>query len=386
MAAPSSALFQMANRRRDNRWLAFSDPVQVHQSRNPAAVPALLEQVEQQVEDEGLYALGFLTYEAAGGFNPALRTRLPRPPRPPGNLPVAYFGLYRRLRCCRIEPVPLAIRYDPASWRTRLERGAYDRALDRIREYLLDGHSYQVNYTFRLESTWSGDPWSHFVRLWQHQPHGYAAYLAADDFVIGSVSPELFFRRRADKLTCRPMKGSAGRSLSVDQDRRQAEALRRSEKNRAENAMIVDMIRNDLGRIARAGTVRAESLYDLESHPTIHQMTSTVTARTEADLAGVFGALFPCASITGAPKVRTMEIIHELEPDPRGVYTGCIGYLAPRRRACFNVAIRTVTWDRLTHTAAYGVGGGITVDSDTDGEYQECLWKAEVLHRSLADG
>jgi para-aminobenzoate synthetase/4-amino-4-deoxychorismate lyase len=197
--------------------------------------------------------------------------------------------------------------------------------------------------------------------------------------VICSASPELFYRREGDTVTARPMKGTAARGLTTTADRAQAEWLHQSEKNRAENVMIVDMIRNDLGRVATTGSVRVPELFAIERYPTLLQMTSTVTAETGAGLAELMAAVFPCASITGAPKVWTMRLLRTLEPEPRGVYTGAIGFLCPDGRSQFNVAIRTVVLDRRTETAAYGVGSGIVWDSEPAAEYAECLLKARVL-------
>jgi para-aminobenzoate synthetase/4-amino-4-deoxychorismate lyase len=198
-------------------------------------------------------------------------------------------------------------------------------------------------------------------------------------FAIASASPELFFERAGPQLTMRPMKGTAPRGRWSKEDAERAEWLGRSEKNRAENVMIVDMVRNDLGRVAEIGSVRVRKLWQTERYPTVWQLTSTVQAASDAPLTEVLRATFPCASVTGAPKRRTMQIIAELEPEPRGVYTGCIGFIAPQRRAQFNVAIRTMVLDRHTQCAEYGVGGGIVWDSKPDDEYREAHHKARVL-------
>jgi para-aminobenzoate synthetase/4-amino-4-deoxychorismate lyase len=197
--------------------------------------------------------------------------------------------------------------------------------------------------------------------------------------VICSASPELFFRLDGTRIECRPMKGTAARGRTQAEDLAQARALHASEKERAENVMIVDMVRHDLGRVAQVGTVNVTRLFEVEKYPTIWQMTSTIEAKTEAGLGEIFRALFPAASVTGAPKVRTMEIIAGLEPLPRRLYTGTIGFFAPGRRAQFNVAIRTVLANRRTGCVEYGVGSGITWDSDPEAEWQECRSKARIL-------
>jgi para-aminobenzoate synthetase/4-amino-4-deoxychorismate lyase len=211
------------------------------------------------------------------------------------------------------------------------------------------------------------------------QAPGYAAWMDIGRYVICSASPELFFRLDGADLTCRPMKGTVKRGRTLDEDEWMASWLHRSEKNRAENLMIVDMIRNDLGRVADIGTVQVPQMFEVERHPTLWQMTSTITARCTKSVSEIMTALFPCASITGAPKIRTTKIIAELEPEPRGIYTGCIGFIAPDRSVQFNVSIRTAVLDRYAGQAAYGSGGGIVWDSDSGDEYAEALLKARVL-------
>ncbi|HEY4722495.1 MAG TPA: aminodeoxychorismate synthase component I, partial [Anaerolineae bacterium] len=264
-------------------------------------------------------------------------------------------------------------------WTATVPWAAYERSIDAIRNYIADGKTYQVNYTYRLHAPFHGDPWNFFLTLAHRQPVGYAAYVDTGRHVICSASPELFFQLSGRDLRSKPMKGTAARGRTLAEDRANMQWLQHSEKNRAENVMIVDMVRNDMGRIAEIGSVDVPSLFAIERYPTVLQMTSTVTSRTAAPLIDILRALFPCASITGAPKVRTMKIIAELETTPRGVYTGCIGYLAPGREARFNVAIRTVTIDRDIDQAEYGVGGGIVWDSDAADEYRECEIKMRVL-------
>ncbi len=197
----------------------------------------------------------------------------------------------------------------------------------------------------RLQANFKSDPWNFFLHLAQTQ-NNHAAYINTGQYVICSASPELFFQLDGDIITCRPMKGTTHRGRTTLEDEKQAQWLKESEKNRAENVMIVDMIRNDLGRIAKIGSVHVPELFTVEKYPTLWQMTSTVTAKTDASITDIFTALFPCASITGAPKVSTMKIISELETTPRKIYTGSIGYIAPNRKAKFNVAIRTALIDR----------------------------------------
>jgi para-aminobenzoate synthetase/4-amino-4-deoxychorismate lyase len=264
-------------------------------------------------------------------------------------------------------------------WHPTLTRGEYARALCAIHEAIGAGEVYQVNYTFRLRAPFSGDLLPLFWQLYERQPVPYAAYLDTGAHAIASLSPELFFALDGERITTRPMKGTAPRGLTPADDLQQAERLTRCPKNRAENLMIVDMARNDLGRIARIGSVRVPRLFEAERYATLWQMTSTVVACTDAPLPEIFRALFPAASITGAPKIRATHVIHALERAPRGVYTGAIGVVLPDRHAQFNVAIRTLHYDKVAAQLTFGVGSGIVWDSEQVAEYEECLTKAQVL-------
>lgn len=356
----------------DGGWWRFANPVRVVIAEAAADVAAAIREIELAVEAEGLYAAGYLAYEAGAAYG--LETRAPDPDAPP----LLWFGLYRAAEPVDAPASDAAYRF--GDWRPSLSFDAYEAAIERIRTAIAAGDTYQANYTFHLRSPFEGDPWALFANLAAAQRADYCAYVDLGRFAICSASPELFFRRDGAALTARPMKGTAPRGLWSDDDRRQVEWLRQSQKNRAENVMIVDMIRNDFGRIARTGSVQVPALFTIERYPTLLQMTSTVTATTDASLSDILAATFPCASITGAPKVSTMRIIHDLEPEPRGVYTGSIGYIAPGRRAQFNVAIRTAVIDRARGQADYGVGSGVVWDSDAVSEYDECLLKARVLY------
>ncbi len=247
----------------------------------------------------------------------------------------------------------------------------------RIKGHIASGDTYQVNYTLRQRRTFRGEPWEFFLQTCTDAP--YAAFIDTDAYSLCSASPELFFSLHGKRIHSKPMKGTAARGKTPAEDRANARWLYHSEKNRAENVMIVDMIRNDLGRIARTGSVHVPRLYAVEKYPSVWQMTSTVEARTAASLPDILRALFPCASITGAPKVKTMEIIAAIETTPRNIYTGAIGLIAPGRRARFSVAIRTTLIDKTASLAEYGVGGGIVWDSTAEEEYGECLTKAKII-------
>lgn len=261
----------------------------------------------------------------------------------------------------------------------RLDRETYLARIRAIREGIGRGAFYQVNYTLPLDLRVQGDARALYTRIAALNPVAHAAYIEDEGERILSFSPELFVARRGDILTTRPMKGTAPRDPEPARDEALGKALLASEKNRAENLMIVDLLRNDLGRIADNGSVRVDALFTLERYPTVWTMTSTVTARAPgATLGDVLHALFPCGSVTGAPKIAALAHIRRAEVAPRGLYCGSVGWLAPDGDFSLNVAIRTLVVDDAGR-GVYGVGGGIVHDSDPDAEWQECLWKARIL-------
>lgn len=353
-------------------WRLFRSPLAVIRASSLDEILPCLARIERAVA-EGYHAAGFISYEAAPAFDDALTTCRP------GEVPLLWFGLYERPQLLADLPPAAAALAELPSWRPELDEEAYRLAVERIKNYIADGHTYQVNLTQRLRSQFRADPYDLFRLLFRAQPVPYAAFLDVGTHVVCSLSPELFFRLRGRRITCRPMKGTAERGRWWEEDVTQAARLARSPKDRAENAMIVDMIRNDLGRVAERGSVRVASVFDVERYRTLFQMTSTVTADTDASVSDILRALFPCASVTGAPKVRTMEIIRELEVGPRGVYTGSIGCISPGREALFNVAIRTAVIDRTDGRIEYGTGSGITWDSLALCESRECGLKASIL-------
>ncbi len=353
------------------QWLTFKDPVEVMVVRRVEEVLPAMQAVEHSVDRHGYWAAGFMSYEAAPAFDSALYAY------PADEFPLLWFGLFRSPQVSPSLPPSSAFRL--GEWSPSVTRQEYDQAITRIKEQIARGNTYQVNYTMRLQASFQGDPLGLFQSLVRVQPTAYAAHVDIDDFAICSASPELFFQLDGEKIVTRPMKGTISRGLTLDEDNRKASNLKSSEKDRAENAMIVDMLRNDLGRIAETGSVNVPRLFEVERYPTVWQMTSTVTATSRASITEIMSALFPCASITGAPKSSTTRIIKDLEAAPRHVYTGCIGFIAPERQAQFNVAIRTVLIGRKTGLAEYGVGGGIVWDSTPQGEYEECQIKARLL-------
>ncbi len=354
----------------NNEWLHFTNPHHIISAVRLPDVRGALQEIERLVNSNQWHAAGFVSYEAAPAFDDILRVKSA------DDFPLLWFGLYPAPRSVKL---PLPNKKMPAlNWQSGIERKSYNAAIEKIKEYIAQGKTYQVNYTMRLNSEFHGDEWDLFLNLAQTQ-NKYAAYIDTGRYVICSASPELFFKLNGNRIYSNPMKGTAKRGRTTGEDQEQADWLHHSIKNRAENVMIVDMIRNDLGRIAEIGSVQAPELFTVEKYPTLFQMTSTVQAKTDASLDEIFSALFPCASITGAPKVSTMNFIAELETTPRKVYTGSIGRISPNRKAQFSVAIRTALIDRESNQAEYGVGGGIVWDSTSADEYSEALLKARVL-------
>ncbi len=259
-----------------------------------------------------------------------------------------------------------------------LDESGYQLAVARIKRFISDGDCYQVNFTFPMEFSWFGSPLAVYAHLRQRQPVRYGGFVGNPQGGFVSLSPELFLERHGERLSTRPMKGTAPRSMP-------SEILRDSVKDRAENLMIVDLLRNDLGRLAEPGSVSVDRLFGIEAYPTVWQMVSAVSARIgRQNFEAVLRALFPCGSITGAPKIRAMQIIGELEGGPRGLYTGALGFLAPNGDFRLNVAIRTLEL-ASGHRGKMGVGSGIVADSLPEAEWRECLLKAEFL-RSLDPG
>ena len=360
------------------RWLSFRNPHRIIEAKTiPEVVPAF-EHVERLVNENNWYAAGFLCYEAAGAFDRALSSY------PAGELPLLWFGLFPPPDQVDL-PDPDYSAYSLGEPVSSVGRPEYGQAIERIKHFISAGDTYQVNYTLRLQIPFSGDPWHLFLAMVRAQSPGCAAWMNIERYAICSASPELFFRLEGNHLTCKPMKGTVKRGRTQREDSSLADWLHHSEKNRAENLMILDMIRNDLGRVANSGSVQVRHMFEVERHPTLWQMTSTVSAECRESVLEIMRALFPCASITGAPKIRTAQIIAELETGPRGLYTGCIGFIAPRRSAQFSVAIRTAVVDRDGKQAEYGSGGGIVWDSVADDEYKEALLKARVLTERRPD-
>ncbi len=363
-----------------SRSYRFSGLESVIRADHPGQVAGALAEVEQAVA-RGRHAAGFVSYEAASGLNPELGGS------EKGSLPLVWFGVFAERSDCSADTIAAATGDCRVSTPVlAISDSDYLLAVESIRDAIARGETYQVNYTARQHFSVSGDPFRLYRRMCRNQQAPFCAWLDIGTHRILSASPELFFALDGDRLTMRPMKGTAPRRPRADDDEHQRDLLASSAKDRAENLMIVDLVRNDLARIAETGGVEVPALFDVETYPTVHQLTSTVIARVrpEIGLSDIFRALFPCGSVTGAPKRRTMEIIRTLERQPRGVYCGAIGYVSPGREAVFSVAIRTAVVDAVTGAAEIGIGSGITWDSDARSELRECLDKSAFLTRNCS--
>lgn len=351
----------------------FAHPHKVIAAHKIEEILPSFEQVQAEV-DSGFYAAGFLSYESAAAFDPAFKVKS-------GNeMPLLWFGIFGEPK---FQTLTSTGEYTLTEWKPSVSMDEYHDSILSIKQAIERGDTYQTNYTIRLNSQFQGDDIAFFDKLKRGQASNYCSYINTGNHSILSASPELFFHLEGDKVTTRPMKGTIKRGKSFAEDKENARWLYQSEKNRAENVMIVDLLRNDLGIIADAGTVEVEKLFDIEHYPTVHQMTSTISAKVPEtiQLVDIFKALFPCGSITGAPKISTMNMIESLETSPREVYCGAIGYITPYKQAIFNVPIRTVWIEHESGRAAYGVGGGVTWDSTADDEYGEILAKASLLEQ-----
>ena len=353
----------------------FTKPIKELKTRNLDQVEDLLREVEAY-QEQGFYAVGYVSYEAA----PAFEKKFAVHPAPLMGEYLLYFTIHEK-----VETLPFPEDYEavdlPANWKEEVEAPAYQEAIKTIHHHIRQGDTYQVNYTVQLSQELKADPLAIYNRLVVEQKARYNAFIQHDDVSILSISPELFFEQDDRLLTTRPMKGTTRRGLTNQADLKEASWLEADPKNRAENMMIVDLLRNDMNRISEIGSEQVTHLCQVEQYSTVWQMTSTIESRLrpEVDLVQAFQALFPCGSITGAPKISTMEIIQNTELAPRGVYCGTIGILLPKGKRIFNVAIRTLQMQGTK--AIYGVGGGITWDSKWEGEYQETKQKSAVLYR-----
>ena len=378
----------------NHRSYLFTEPREILAANTPEEVDEVFATVERVVE-RGAWVAGYASYECGAGL-----LGLKLEPASDSLHPMVCFGVYPK--ACIFDHLTGRFEGDePAENGPGIEDEAYEirdvklnlsseeyaARVEAVREHIRAGNTYQVNLTQKLSFEFAGSPVAMYRELTRRQPVPYSAYLHLDGRHVLSISPELFFRIDSQRIegariTTRPMKGTAPRGRDLDEDAKIARWLQNDEKNRSENIMVVDLLRNDVGRISEFGTVRVDQLCSVEKYATLLQMTSSVSARLCRGLSrrDVFASLFPCGSVTGAPKLRTMEIIRELERAPRGIYTGAIGFFSPKGEAVFNVAIRTVVLDGAR--GEMGVGSGIVYDSVAADEYRECELKARFLTAS----
>ena len=356
----------------------YADPVEIVVAERLDGVAPALDRLRGAAA-RGLHAAGYLSYEAGAALMPrGLPARATQGP-------LLWFGLFERFRSMAADEVAAWLPDPAGAWavrpQPRIARSLYDAALDRVLAMIRAGDIYQANLTLRADVAFVGDPVALYARLRRGSAAGYGALVATGERHLLSLSPESFFALEGDTLTCRPMKGTATRGDTPEEDAARVVALASDAKQRAENLMIVDLMRNDLSRVAEPGSVAVPALFTVETYPTVHQMTSTVTATLarDRDAVDVIAALFPCGSITGAPKQRSMEVIGDVEATGRGVYTGAIGRIDADGGAAFNVAIRTLTVAAGAAVAELGLGSGIVADSRADEEWAEVLAKGAFV-------
>ena len=365
------------------RSLLYAEPERLVLANTPEEVEGALDEVSAGLA-RGLHAAGFFSYELGYCLEPKLKGLLPRDRR----VPLFWIGLFGAPRALDDALTRAWLDKNGGAERAKISdltlswtREQYTQAFDKVEEFIAAGDVYQINLTLKFHFAFEGDAVALYAALRRKQRVAYGAVIGAPGFNVLSLSPELFFRREGKHMSTRPMKGTAPRGRTPREDARLRTWLAMDEKQRAENLMIVDLLRNDLGRVAKIGSVEVTDLFTVETYRSVHQMTSGISAELRSDmgLKDMLRALFPCGSVTGAPKVRAMEIIHELEPAPRGVYTGAIGHITPSGDAQFNVAIRTVVLD--ADGGEMGIGSGIVADLKADSEFEECLLKAQFLTR-----
>jgi len=358
----------------------YQAPIAIVEARAVAEVKPALDRL-RAARHRGLHAAGSMAYEAAAAFEPVIGTL------PASDAPLLWFGLFESFDEIAPGDVPALLPDPAAGWtgtpQPDVDRAGYADRFDRVHALIEAGDLYQANLSYRARVPIAGDPLAIYARLRASAQAGYGAIVATGSDWLLSLSPELFFALDGARLTARPMKGTARRGSTPDEDRQLAAALGADAKQRAENLMIVDLLRNDLSRVAAPASVAVPELFAVETYPTIHAMTSTVTATLapDQDAIDVLAALFPCGSITGAPKIRAIEALAGIEATsaPRGPYTGAIGRLDAGGGAMFNVAIRTLAMSNDDDHATLGAGGGIVADSQASEEWDEALAKMDFV-------
>ena len=355
--------------REKNSWLYFCNPCKILETYNIDEVERLL----IEASESGLYAAGFISYEASSAFDSAFINKKDF------KLPLLSIGLYKDKIIYDELPNFKKKNYKVGKLIPSVSKNTFLNKIKKIKSNIEAGNTYQVNYSYRLNGTFTGDTYEFFKYLINNQNASYASYISTNNWSICSASPELFFSLKSNILTTKPMKGTAKRGKNLEEDILESNLLKNSKKNQAENIMIVDMLRNDIGKVAKKGSVETLKTFELEKYPTLWQMTSTIKGYVSHKVPIIMKALFPCASITGAPKIKTMEIIENIENSPREIYTGTVGYITPGGDALFNVAIRTALINKKNKSISYGVGSGIVWDSIGEDEYEETQIKANIL-------
>jgi para-aminobenzoate synthetase / 4-amino-4-deoxychorismate lyase len=363
----------------ENQPLAFRQPKSIISCTEPASFAACFQDIEAALQ-RGYYVAGFFSYEAGYCFEEKLRQNNT------ADFPLMYLGVYdapdRRAPVAKKPHSPGTL----TNPRLNISYDNYSANIRTIRDYIAKGDVYQITYCIKLLFDFHGDPFSFFNTLLRQQPVPYPAYIETDQFRILSLSPEMFIKKTSAHVATKPMKGTWPRGRNMLSDLTARLRFQYDTKNRAENVMIADLLRNDLGRLGV--NIRAPKLFEVAKYRTLYQMTSTVTGQLDQNVAlyELFASLFPSGSVTGAPKISAMQIIRELEPEPRHIYTGAIGYIAPNKDLFFNIPIRTLLLRGDSGEGEMGVGGGIVWDSTPQGEWAEGLLKAEFLKEKPRNG
>ena len=360
----------------------FSNPTKIIACDKLSDVKNALCEIEDYVS-KGYYAAGFISYEAGFSFEESLNEL-----RVDHDFPLLWFGIYKKPKIIDHKEKMTLLRhknppYSIENLRPNISKKKYVSDIEKIKDFIRRGETYQVNYTFKYRFDFKGSACSLYEELKKKQSVSYSSLIKTDRFSIVSLSPELFFRKHKDRIEVKPMKGTIDRGKDLDGDREHVEELGHSLKNRSENLMIVDLLRNDLGRISKPGKVVTKKLFEVEKYETLFQMVSIVKAilKKRISIYDLLKAIFPSGSVTGAPKINTMKIINFLEREPRRVYTGSIGFFAPDGDGVFNVVIRTILIDNKKGEGEMGLGSGIVYDSDPYKEFDECELKADFIRK-----
>jgi len=354
----------------ERKSFLFRDPEFIISCYDPSLFASTFEDIEDALK-KGYYLAGLFSYEAGYCFEEKLRKDKPY------DFPLVYLGAYKAPQQNKVSRTESSSQNFPENLRLNITQGEYSSKIESIRDYIAKGDVYQITYCIKLLFEFHGNPFCFYSQLLREQPVPYPACIATDKFHILSLSPELFIKKESTRVVTKPMKGTWPRGSGLFSDLIAPFRLKYDGKNRAENVMIADLLRNDLGRVGLK--IRAPSLFEVARYKTLCQMTSTVKGRVDKDVSiyKLFASLFPSGSVTGAPKIRAMEIINELEKEERRIYTGAIGYITPDKDLFFNIPIRTLLL--RGNSAEMGIGGGIVWDSTARGEWEEGLLKAKFL-------